>query len=53
MTIASTSLQLMASAGRAATHAGQATIALTGRHAYFDKARQALIRKEERTQHRP
>lgn len=35
---------LMSSVGRATSHAGQTTITLTGQHAYFDKARQVLMR---------
>jgi hypothetical protein len=35
---------LMSSVGRRTEHAGQTTITLTGQHAYFDKARQVLMR---------
>ena len=35
---------LMSSVGRRTEHAGQTTITLTGQHAYFDKARQVLLR---------
>ena len=34
---------LMSSVGRLTSHAGQTTLTLTGLHAHFDKARQALI----------
>ena len=35
---------LMSSVGRRTEHAGQTTITLTGQHAYFDRARQLLMR---------
>jgi len=35
---------LMSSVGRRTEHAGQTTITLTGLHAHFDKAKQALMR---------
>jgi hypothetical protein len=35
---------LMSSVGRRTEHAGQTTITLTGRHAHFGKAKEALIR---------
>ena len=41
---------LMSSVGRATSHAGQTTITLTGQHAYFDKARQVLMRVSSQLQ---
>jgi len=41
---------LMASVGRATSHAGQTTITLTGQHAYFDKARHVLMRVSSQLQ---
>lgn len=41
---------LMSSVGRRAEHAGQTTITLTGQHAYFDKARQVLMRVSSQLQ---
>ena len=35
---------LLSSVGRATSHAGQTTITITGQHAYFDAAREALVR---------
>ena len=35
---------LMSSVGRRTEHAGQTTLTLTGLHAHFDKAREALMR---------
>ena len=41
---------LMSSVGRRTEHAGQTTITLTGQHAYFDKARQVLMRVSSQLQ---
>ena len=41
---------LMSSVGRRTEHAGQTTIRLTGQHAYFDKARQVLMRVSSQLQ---
>jgi len=41
---------LMSSVGRRTEHAGQTTITLTGQHAYFDKARQVLVRVSSQLQ---
>ena len=35
---------LLSSIGRATSHAGQTTITITGQHAYFHAAREALMR---------
>lgn len=41
---------LMSSVGRLTSHAGQTTLTLTGLHAHFDKARQALMQVSTRLQ---
>ncbi|WP_174524497.1 hypothetical protein [Thauera butanivorans] len=41
---------LMSAVGRATSHAGQTTITLTGQHAYFDKAREVLMRVSSQLQ---
>ena len=41
---------LMSAVGRRTEHAGQTTITLTGQHAYFDKARQVLMRVSSQLQ---
>jgi hypothetical protein len=40
----------MSSIGRRTEHAGRTTIALTGLHAHFDKARQVLMQVSARLQ---
>ena len=40
----------MSSVGRRTEQAGQTTITLTGQHAYFDKARQVLMRVSSQLQ---